>query len=106
MCADDTPDRMDVVIPATVVVLGCGLVVFGAAIRAGVVRYLPGFDPDPALVDQITRGGAPAVLAGLLSIGVGVLQWYRPLPNVGWLVYTLTLIGLLFLGGARIGGDA
>lgn len=94
---------MDIVIPVTVIVLGCGLVVFGVAIRAGIVGFLPGFDPDPALLEQITRGGVPAVLAGLLSIGVGAIQWVRPLPNVGWLAYTLALIGLLFLGGARIG---
>lgn len=96
---------MSVVIPATVFVLGCGLVVLGSVIRMGIVDYLPAFDPDPELAGYIARGGPPVVLAGLVSVGTGVLQWYRPLPTVGWLVYTLAVLGLLFLGGARAGGS-
>jgi hypothetical protein len=96
---------MSVVIPATVFVLGCGLVVFGSAVRMGIVEYLPAFDPNPEIAGHIARGGPPVVLAGFVSIGTGVVQWYEPLPTVGWLLYTLAVIGLLFVGAARTGGS-
>lgn len=96
---------MSVVIPATVFVLGCGLVVLGSVIHLGIVEYIPAFDPDPELAGYIARGGPPVVLAGLVSIATGLVQWYEPLPTVGWLGYTLVVIGLLFVGAARAGGS-
>lgn len=96
---------MDVVIPITVMVLGCGLVGLGAAVRFGIVTFLPAFNPDEEIVAQIARGGLPLVVGGVLSLGTGIVQWYNPLPTVGWLAYTLALIGLLFVGAARVGGS-
>jgi len=96
---------MSVVIPATVFVLGCGLVVLGSVLRIGIIEYLPAFDPNPEISKYIARGGIPVIVAGLFSVGTGVVQWYEPLPTVGWLVYTLVVIGLLFVGAARAGGS-
>lgn len=95
---------MDIVIPITVIVLGCALVVSGTAIRLGIAKRQSALDLEPELVAQISRGGVPVIVAGAVSLGTGFLQWYTPLPTVGWLAYTLALLGLLFLGAARIGG--
>lgn len=95
---------MDIVIPTTVIVLGCGLVVFGTLLRLGVATRISPLDLDAALATQVTRGGVPLVVAGVLSIGAGIVQWSNPLPTVGWLAYTLGMMALLFFGAARIGG--
>jgi len=96
---------MSVVIPLTVLVLGGGLVVFGSAISMGIVKFLPAFDPDPELAKHIARGGPPVVVAGVVSLVTGAVQWDTPLPNVVWLAYTLIIISLLFVGAARAGGS-
>jgi hypothetical protein len=95
---------MDVVIPTTVIVLGCGLVLFGTVLRLGVAKRLSPLDLDAELATKVSRGGVPLAVSGLLSVGIGVIQWSDPLPTVGWLTYTLGMIALLFLGAARIGG--
>jgi hypothetical protein len=94
---------MDIVIPITVIVLGCGLVVFGVLLRFGVAKRISPLDLDAELATKVTRGGSPLVAAGLLSVGAGVVQWSDPLPTVGWLAYTLGMMALLFFGAARIG---
>lgn len=95
---------MDIVIPLTVIALGGGLVVFGTLLRFGGAKRLLPLDLDAELAARVTRGGVPLVTAGLLSVGTGIVQWSDPMPTVGWLVYTLGMIALLFFSAARIGG--
>ena len=95
---------MVTVIAATVLVLGTVLVGAGVAIRLGVVGLVPEFDPDPEMATKIKRGGMPVVLAGGLSLVAGAIQLSTPIPNVGWLGYTIAFLGLIFFGAARVGG--
>lgn len=96
---------MSTTIATIVLVLGGVLAGVGAAIRLGVVELVPGFQPDATLAKQVARGGTPVVLAGVLSLVAGAIEWTSPLPKVGWLGYTLAVLGLVFFGGARAGGS-